>query len=139
MSGELTTGRLAVLAKVALAGRTVWLYALVRARLRRSAIPQVVEGLTRVPQLREQSLRSARLGRMVGRVLAIGPWRARCLHTSLVLYRLMREQGEDAQIVIGLPNSPRDKDAHAWVELGGVDVGPPPGRGSHVELARYPA
>jgi hypothetical protein len=23
------------------------------------------------------------------------------------------------------------------VEVGGIDVGPPPGRGSHVELARY--
>ena len=37
-----------------------------------------------------------------------------------------------------LTESLRHKDAHAWVELAGVDVGPPPGRNGHVELARYP-
>jgi hypothetical protein len=55
----------------------------------------------------------------------------------MVLYRLLREQGDDVQLVIGLPLEPRDKDAHAWVEMDGHDVGPPPGRGKHVELARY--
>ena len=41
------------------------------------------------------------------------------------------------QLVIGLPHTPADKDAHAWVELAGTDVGPPPGRASHEELARF--
>ena len=41
------------------------------------------------------------------------------------------------ELVIGLPREPKDKDAHAWVELHGMDVGPPPGRGLHEELARY--
>lgn len=40
-------------------------------------------------------------------------------------------------LVIGLPEEPVDERAHAWVELEGRDVGPPPGRGNHVELARY--
>ena len=57
--------------------------------------------------------------------------------SSLVLYRLLREQGDDAELVIGLPQTPADKDAHAWVELAGRDVGPPPGRGPHEELARF--
>jgi len=78
-----------------------------------------------------------RLGRIVARVLHVGPWRARCLHTSMVLFRLLREQGDTAELVIGLPREPRDKDAHAWVEIDGSDIGPPPGRGRHEEIARY--
>jgi hypothetical protein len=55
----------------------------------------------------------------------------------MVLYRLLEGQGIDAELVIGLPREPRDKDAHAWVEVDGVDVGPPPGGSRHEELARY--
>jgi hypothetical protein len=40
--------------------------------------------------------------------------------------------------VIGLPSSPTDKDAHAWVEVRGIDIGPAPGRLGHAELVRYP-
>ncbi len=56
---------------------------------------------------------------------------------SLVLFRLLREQGTEAEVVIGLPQHAKDKNAHAWVEVGGVDVGPPPGRGDNIELVRY--
>jgi hypothetical protein len=61
----------------------------------------------------------------------------RCLTAALVLYRLLREQGESAELVVGLPREPLDKTAHAWIEVDGVDVGPPPGRQGHEELARY--
>jgi len=54
-----------------------------------------------------------------------------------VLYRLLREQGDAAELVIGLPKNPADKSAHAWVELDGVDVGPPPGRNGHEQMARF--
>jgi hypothetical protein len=54
-----------------------------------------------------------------------------------VLYRLLRSRGEPAELVIGLPREPKDKDAHAWVELDGRDVGPPPGKAGHEQLARY--
>ena len=37
-----------------------------------------------------------------------------------------------------LPGEARDQTAHAWVELNGRDVGPPPGRNGHAELARFP-
>jgi hypothetical protein len=49
----------------------------------------------------------------------------------------MAEQGQSAEVVIGLPQEPLDNKAHAWVEIDGVDVGPPPGRQGHEELARY--
>jgi hypothetical protein len=61
------------------------------------------------------------------------------LFSALVLYRLLRAQGDRAELVIGLPSDARTKDAHAWVELDGVDVGPPPGRSGHLELTRYSA
>jgi len=73
----------------------------------------------------------------VDRSLRLGPFRTRCLFGALVLYRLLREQGDPAELVIGLPEEARDQAAHAWVELGGFDLGPPPGRGTHTELARF--
>ena len=129
--------RLSVVAKGAIALRTIRWFVVIRLRLRRRTLPEVVGDLGPVDRLRTPRRRPARLGRIVGRVLRVGPWRVRCLYTSLVLYRLLREQGDDVQMVIGLPLEPKDKGAHAWVEIDGHDVGPPPGRGRHVELARY--
>jgi hypothetical protein len=53
------------------------------------------------------------------------------------LFRLLREQGDPAELVIGLPDAAADHEAHAWVEVDGRDVGPPPGRGQHEPLARF--
>lgn len=105
--------------------------------LRSQPLPQLVAKLDQPPQRRARGISPQRLGRIVARVLRIGPWRARCLLTSLVLFRLLREQGTDAEVVIGLPQHPKDKRAHAWVEVVGVDVGPPPGRGDNDALVRY--
>jgi hypothetical protein len=58
--------------------------------------------------------------------------------SSLVLFHLLRRQGDPAELVIGLPHRPTNRNAHAWVELGGRVVGPPPGRLGHEPLARYP-
>jgi hypothetical protein len=129
---------LGTLARAALAGR-IWA-AFVRARIltRGGGLPNAVRRLgddTRIPPYR---IEPRRFGTIVARVLRVGPWRARCLWTTLVLYRLLRAQGDDAQVVIGLPLEPTDTEAHAWVEMAGEDVGPPPGRGRHQELARYP-
>jgi hypothetical protein len=74
----------------------------------------------------------------VHRSLQLGPLRPRCLTSSLVLYRLLREQGDEAEVVLGLPASARDHAAHAWVELDDRDIGPPPGRGRHAAIARFP-
>jgi hypothetical protein len=106
---------------------------------RRQPLPELVAGLARTPRSRPSLVEPVRLGRLVWRRLRLGPWEPVCLPRALVLYRMLREEGRPAEIVIGLPTSARSKDAHAWVELDGVDVGPPPGRHSHVELARYGA
>ena len=71
------------------------------------------------------------------RALRVGGRRPTCLMSALVLTDLLRGQGQDAELVIGLPEDARDHRAHAWVELGGNDVGPPPGRGRHAPLARF--
>jgi hypothetical protein len=77
------------------------------------------------------------VGRFIWRRLKLGPWQPTCLPRALVLYRLVRRQGASAVVVIGLPRDPQDKDAHAWVEIDGEDVGPPPGGRAYQELARY--
>jgi Uncharacterised nucleotidyltransferase/Transglutaminase-like superfamily len=129
--------RLPMWTKVGLATR-IWI-AFVRTRLteRRLPLPEAARRLAEAGRARTR-VDPRRLGRIVGRVLRVGPWRPRCLFSALVLYRLLREQGDDADLVIGLGADPRSKDAHAWVEVDGVDAGPPPGRGGRTALARYP-
>jgi hypothetical protein len=76
----------------------------------------------------------------VDKALRIGPFRPRCLVSALVLYRLLHEQGDEPELVIGLPAAAAsDHRAHAWIEFDGRDVGPSPGRGRHAPLARYSA
>ena len=78
-----------------------------------------------------------RLGRAIDRWGRFGPWQPRCIVKALVLHTLLCEQGVAACVVVGLPSKARDHRAHAWVECKGADVGPPPGRMGHAELARY--
>lgn len=125
-------------AKASLTVRIVQNYVAIAVSLRRSPLPDVVRAACRPSRIATMYVPAKRLGSVVGRILKIGPWRARCILTSLVLFRLLREQGDDPHLVIGLPSEARDKDAHAWIELDGVDVGPPPGKGRHQELTRYP-
>jgi hypothetical protein len=123
--------------KVSLALR-IWLtFVLVQTGLRRRPLPELVTGLGRPRRTRCYGVPPPRLGIIVARALRLGRRRARCLTSSLVLYRLLQHQGLPAELVIGLPEMPRGRQAHAWVEVRGVDVGPPPGRSGHVELARY--
>ena len=123
--------------KVLLATR-VWVrFALVSLRVRRQPLPRLVAGLSAVdggPPRRHHA--PATLARAVDRSLRIGSHRPRCLINALVLYRLLREQGDPVELVIGLPEHAADERAHAWVELEGRDVGPPPGRAGHSEMAR---
>jgi len=128
---------LSLRAKAGLAVRIWVLLARVLVGLRREPLPALVARLGRAPAQPGQRFAPDRLSRAVDRSLRVGGRRPRCLVNALVLYRLLREQGDDAELVVGLPARPVDKDAHAWVELGGVDVGPPPGRSGHEELARF--
>jgi hypothetical protein len=112
-------------------------FVLVAINLRRRPLREFVAGLNMPTRVRERRFPPRKLGVMVHRSLSVGSLNPRCLPTSLVLYRLLLEQGDAPQLVIGLPERPQSKDAHAWVEIDGTDVGPPPGRGRHVELTRY--
>lgn len=123
----------------AVLGIRIWAYfAIVAIDAKRLALPELIERLSRSRRASPRHVDPRQLGSIVYRVLRLGSWRARCLHTSLVLFRLLLEQGDHPELVIGLPPEPTDKEAHAWVEVRGVEVGPPPGRGRHVELVRYP-
>lgn len=133
----MSDSRLSLRAKTGLALRIWVLLARVVVGLRREPLPTLAARLGSSPRVRGDRLAPDRLSRAVDRSLRVGEHRPRCLVNALVLYRLLREQGDDAELVVGLPARPVDKDAHAWVELGGVDVGPPPGRSGHEELARF--
>jgi hypothetical protein len=132
----MTAGRPGLVMKVTLAGRAWFWWVAVHVLLRRHDLPDVVARLGRVVPSRP-SLPPRRLGRGLIRVLRLGGRQPRCLISALVFYLLLREQGEPAKLVVGLPARPTGTDAHAWVEIDGVDVGPPPGRGRHRELARF--
>ena len=112
-------------------------FAVVRVRLLRRPLPDVVRELATPRRTQPSLVGPRRLGRIVHDVLMVGPFSPRCLFLALVLYRLLRQQGRDVELVIGLPAEARDKDAHAWVELDGADVGPPPGGVGYQPLARY--
>jgi hypothetical protein len=116
----------------------IW-YWFVRIRLgvNRAPMPRYVASLGDVNVRRRPAIDARLLSRAVDRCLRIGHTRPRCLYNALVLYRLLREQGDAAELVVGLPPSAPNEEAHAWVELRGSDVGPPPGREGHEPLARF--
>jgi hypothetical protein len=125
-------------AKVVLALR-VWLsFARVRLLLAREPLPRLAEGLA-ARDGRGGAVRyhPQTLSRAVHLVLRIGGRRPTCLLNSLVLMDLLRRQGDAAVLVIGLPPKARNHHAHAWVELGGREIGPAPGRLGHAEMARF--
>jgi len=124
--------------KVGLGARIWWTFVTVIGVERRYPLPQAIGRLGVASRKARPRVEPRRLGRIVGRILRIGWWRPRCLFSALVLYRLLREQGDPAEFLIGMPLDRRSKDAHAWVEVGRVDVGPPPGGQGRLPLARYP-
>jgi transglutaminase superfamily protein len=116
----------------------IWMTFLVVERgLRREPLPDFVSRLGGSGRRVRVRHSPARLSRAVYKSLRIGRRRPKCLITSLVLFHLLRSQGDRAELIIGLPDEPADHFAHAWVELEGKDVGPPPGRNGHLELARF--
>ena len=132
-------GPLALPRKVLLTAKVWRVFAQVRARIYRDPLPQLVADLDADERAFDGPvIHPRRLSRAVHRSLRIGRRRPTCLMASLVLFRLLRRQGHDATLVIGLPPNALNAKAHAWIELNGHDVGPPPGRGNHRPLARYP-
>lgn len=114
-------------------------YAVVRFRLARLPLPAAVASLSPPARSAAPSATPRAQGRMVWRRLRVATWRPPCLARALVLYRMLALTGTPAVVVIGLPEQARTPEAHAWVEIDGVDVGPPPGRNGHVELVRFGA
>ena len=130
--------RLSLREKLVLAIR-VWVrFALVSVRVRRQPLPRLVAHLASVDGSPRRPHAPATLARAVDRSLRVGSHRPRCLINALVLFRLLKEQGDECELVIGLPELAENERAHAWVELKGRDVGPPPGRAGHREMARLP-
>ena len=113
-----------------------WFFA-VQTRVHRDPLPEAIAKLRPVKRRKRMPMTPRRLGAVVRSVLSVGPYRPRCLVNALVDYRLLLEQGIPAELVIGLPSDARDHQAHAWIEIDGIDVGPPPGRAAHIPLARY--
>jgi hypothetical protein len=130
------TRDLSVMKKGGLLLRVWWTAAAVWLALRQRPLHDVAR--VDLGRARSESTSAETLARAVSRGLRLGAWRPRCLIRSLVLYRLLRAQGEPAELVIGLPHHPMSPDAHAWVELAGSDVGPQPGGRGYRELDRYP-
>lgn len=121
-----------------LALRVLLGFAGVRVRVHRVPLPALTARLAGSSKRSRRRHSPRRLSRAVDRTLRLGRRRPTCLVSALVLFRLLRAQGELAELVIGLPPDASTKDAHAWVELRGRDLGPPPGRAGHLEMARYP-
>lgn len=126
-----------LLENAALASR-IWLtYLRVATLLRRQPLHDVIGLLGRRSNRSNPPDVAAHYSRAIHRALRLGNRRPRCLPSALVLYRLLRTRGIPAELVIGLPSTPISPIAHAWVELNGQDIGPPPGRHDHQELVRY--
>lgn len=127
--GRVATARLAF--------RVLRAYLHVLLVLPRRPFPEVVDRLATGPPASGPAVPIRRLSWMVDRTLRVGSLQPRCVVNALVLFRLLQCQGVRAEVVIGLPPVVRDKDAHAWVEVDGHDVGPAPGRSGHEEFARF--
>jgi hypothetical protein len=135
---ELTArGPLPPLTRARLALRIVRAYAEVVRRLPREPLPRLAAAFGDVPPRAGDRIPPRQLAWAIDRTLRIGSRRPRCIFNALVMYRLLREQGDPAVLVIGLPKEAASKDAHAWVELDGRDVGPPPGRAGHEPMGRF--
>jgi hypothetical protein len=109
----------------------------VHRRLSREPLPRLAATFGDVSAGRSERIPPRQLAWAIDRTLRVGSRRPRCIFNAMVMYRLLREQGDPAELVIGLPRDAVTKDAHAWVELEGVDVGPPPGRNGHEPMARF--
>lgn len=131
------SSRLSAREKLRLAMR-VWVrFVLVSISVHRQPLPSLVARLATMDGgVQPRRFPPTTLARAVDRSLRVGRHRPRCLLNALVLFSLLREQGDHVELVIGLPEHATDERAHAWVELGGRDVGPPPGRAGHREMAR---
>ena len=129
--------RLSIVAKIGLFIR-IWMSYLRVVLMARKPLPDQVKALQARSVRSAHPIAPSTLGRAIHRGLRVGPITPRCLPKALIMFEILHEQGAAPELVIGLPKQPSGHEAHAWVELDSVDVGPPPGQSGHEELARYP-
>jgi hypothetical protein len=137
MSGVVSAHIAALVRKASLFVRIWTWFAILTVLLRLRQLPDLVRELSVTAPPARSPMPPRRLGRAVWRALSIAGYRPRCLTASLVFYRLLNESGQSAELVLGLPVEASNNKAHAWVEIDGIDFGPPPGKAGHEELARY--
>lgn len=117
----------------------IWLrYATVKVLLGRGQpLSDTIDALRRRTPASPIDQEPRQLGRSVVRALSVGRLQPRCITLALIHMSLLNDNGTPGQLVIGLPDKARSPRAHAWIEIDGVDIGPPPGRHGHQELVRY--
>lgn len=77
------------------------------------------------PLSRDDGAWCAALALAVDRAARYGVFRPRCLARAIALQRLLDRQGiRGTRIRVGVRRTGERLDAHAWVERGGVPVGP---------------
>jgi hypothetical protein len=124
--------------RLRLVGRIWWRYMVVKAHLaREEPLSDTIAALRSRRPANPIAQEPIQLGRSVERALTLGRLQPRCLTLALIHMTLLDDNGVPGQLVIGLPDRARSPRAHAWIELDGVDIGPPPGRHGHQEMVRY--
>ncbi len=68
-----------------------------------------------------------------------GPYSGNCLSRSLTLWWLLRQQGLESQLRIGVSNAAGRFEAHAWIEYQGVVINDRPDVGEHFGAFDLPA
>lgn len=101
----------AVLRAFGLAASQRWLSRLYGSAARRNAGPEEFRAAQRLAEL------AAIAGRR-------GVIRASCLPQALVLHTLLRRRGLQALVKLGVRSHGGRVEAHAWVELDGITLGP---------------
>jgi hypothetical protein len=104
--------------------RLAGLLTLARLALSRWPLREVMPALRRSPapgSTGAAPVDPARLALLVHHSTRLLPWRANCLHRSLVLWWLLDRRGVPAQLRLGVRRLPGADapDFHAWVELEG--------------------
>jgi hypothetical protein len=68
---------------------------------------------------------STQAARVVRLAATFGPFRVLCLPRSVVLWTLLRREGFNPAVKLGVRKGDQGFDAHAWVEVDGVSLDDP--------------
>lgn len=88
------------------------------------SVRHVFHAISRVGERGGESTSPERLARAVDRVLGRLPWiwRRTCLRRATVLAALLRREGRQAEVVIGVRRDESGRlEAHAWIRCDGVE------------------